>query len=163
MRHLPIVMMMLSVAACASREPVAKVPTHDPVFREVTFPPYAPIRLGEPLALRTPRTVALPDGRLRFAEGPFGDADSVYVQLAAGRVAVLTFIYPRSKRVDAALASYDSSLGSGSHAVTDSAGGRLERSVWQDSLTRFEFSRLTSGAGGAGMPRIWSMLVDRAH
>jgi len=152
--------MMLLLACSASREQVvAKAPTREPIFREVTFPPYEPIRLGEPLALKTPRTVAMPDGRLTFAEGPFGDTDSVYVQLAAGRVAVLTFIYPRSKQVDAALASYDSSLGSGAHAVTDSAGGRLERSVWQDSLTRFEFSRLTSGGGS---PRVWSTLVDRA-
>jgi hypothetical protein len=146
--------------ACAPRE---QLPS--PVFREVTFQPYAPIRLGEPLALKTPRTVALPDGRLTFAEGPFGggtdgNVDSVYVKLDAGRVAALTFIYPRSKQVDAALASYDSSLGSGSHAVTDSAGGRLERSVWQDSLTRFEFSRLTSGASA---PRVWSTLVDRSR
>ena len=141
--------------ACASHE---RRPPR--IFREVIVAPYEPIRLGEPLALKTPRTVALPDGRLALAEGAVPNADSVYVNLAAGRVATLTFIYPRSINVDAALASYDSSLGWGSHAVTDSAGGRLERSVWQDSLTRFEFSRLTSDAGA---PRIWATLVDRSH
>ena len=132
-----------------------------PIFREVSFSPFDPLVLGQLLPAHAPSMVELSSGQLAFAKHGFGDADSIYVDTdTARRVRALVFVYPRTKGFDERTADYQELLGSPvRHLMGDSAGGRLEHVVWEDSLTTFELSRFAS----AELPvRIWSSLTDRA-
>jgi len=132
-----------------------------PIFREVSFSPFDPIVLGEPLPTHAPSMVKVSSGQLAFAQRGFGDADSIYVETdSSRRVRALVFIYPRTKGFDERTASYKELLGSPiRHLMGDSAGGRFEHVAWEDTRTTFELSRFAS----AELPvRIWSDLHDRA-
>jgi len=132
-----------------------------PIFRRVSFPPFDTITLGEALPQRPPPTVSVGPRRAAFAQR-LGDADSIFVEWDAGkRVRVLEFLYPSTKSVTKAAEDYEGLIGVDErHAVSDSAGQRLERWSWRDQATTFELSSLT---GGGKSTRVWSILRDRAH
>lgn len=131
-----------------------------PIFRQVSFPPFGAITLGEPLPQRAPPTVSLGLRRAAVAH-PFGDADSIFVEWDAGkRVRLLEFLYPTTKSTSMAVDDYEGLIGvDEQHVVADSAGQRLERWLWKDQATMFEFSSLTVGEKPK---RVWSILRDRA-
>ena len=152
----------LSVLAAAATEAVqAQTPATSarPIFRQITFQPFAPITLGEPLPQRAPRTIAVRPGRVALALQSFGDTDSIYVdQRADGTVAGLEFVYPATKDIAAAIADYRRLLGEPAHhVVPDSAGARVERWRWNDSATLFEFTTLRTSKA---IIRVWSALRD---
>jgi hypothetical protein len=146
-----IVTVLLAVAP-------ARTPPGPPIFRQVSFPPFDAITLGEPLPLRVPPMVRTGPRRAAFAQ--LGDADSIFVEWDAGnRVRVLEFLYPSTKSVAKAVDDYEGIIGvDEQHAVVDSAGQRLERWSWKDQATMFEFSSLMAGEK---LTRVWSVLRDR--
>ena len=166
MRSLTIAVTILvasfAATACGERTRNARVggAARDSIFREISFHPFAPIRLGEPLGKGSPGTVALPDGRLALVDRDFEDTDSIYLRLGAeGRVNEMTFIYSASKDMTASIADYTASLGSPASLVeSESTTRRLERVVWEDKRTRFTLSRLSDREGPI---RVWSTLLDR--
>ena len=117
-----------------------------PVFREVQFPPYASIRLGESMWPNSPPGQR--GGEDRIVLSGFGGTDSIAIQLdRSGHVVALQFVYPNSSSYSSFIDGYLASLGQPtSRLATDSAGGRVERAVWQDSLTRFELRQFSRGA-----------------
>jgi hypothetical protein len=131
-----------------------------PIFRQVSFPPFRPITLGEAIPDRAPPLVAVGDHRAVIAH-PTADTDSIFVEWDTGkRVCALEFLYRSTKVVGEAVAGYEAYLGADrQHTVADSAGQRVERWVWTDQATMFEFSSLGTGEKPT---RIWSILRDRA-
>jgi hypothetical protein len=150
---------LLGASARPSDDPGLTHASRPPVFRQVSFPPFSAITLGEPLPERAPPTVLVGLRRAAFAH-PFGDTDSIFVEWDAGkRVRVVEFLYPSTKSVSKAVEDYEALLGvDAQHAVADSAGQRLERWSWRDQATMFEFSSLTVGEKPM---RVWSILRDR--
>lgn len=159
MRYLLLIALLGAWARRGADARLTHVPG-PPIFRQVSFPPYRAITLGEPLPDRAPPTVHIGPRRAALAQ-PMGDTDSIFVEWDAGkRVRVLEFVYPSTKSVSKAVEDYEGILGvEEQHAVADSAGQRLERWSWRDQATTFEFSFLTVGEKPT---RVWSMLRDRA-
>ena len=150
---------LVGASARPSDEPRLTQTSRPPIFRQVSFPPFSAITLGEPLPERAPPTVLIGLRRAAFAH-PLGDADSIFVEWDTGkRVRVVEFLYPSTKSVSKAVADYEALLGvDRQHVVTDSAGQRLERWLWRDQATMFELSSLTVGEKPT---RVWSILRDR--
>jgi hypothetical protein len=130
-----------------------------PIFREVSFPPYSAITLGEPLPRGAPPTVAVGQRRAALANR-LGDTDSIFVEWDAGmRVRAIEFVYPSTKSVSKAVADYEALIATDErHTIADSAGQHLERWLWTDRATMFEFSSLTVGEKAT---RVWSILRDQ--
>jgi hypothetical protein len=75
------------------------------------------------------------------------------------RVRLIEFVYPLTKSVSKAVADYEALIAPDErHTVADSAGQRLERWLWRDQATTFEFSSLTVGKN---LTHVWSILRDR--
>jgi hypothetical protein len=159
MRYL-LLIGLLGACARRSAEPGLTHVFRPPIFRQVSFPPFRAITLGEPLPERAPPTVPIGLRRAALAQ-PLGDTDSILVEWDAGkRVRLFEFVYPSIKSVSKAVEDYEGILGvEQEHAVADSAGRRLERWSWKDQATTFEFSSLTAGEKPT---RVWSILRDRA-
>jgi hypothetical protein len=159
MRLSTLPFVLLGLGACTAQSGNSG---HDgsSIFREVQFDPYAPVTLGQPLPERAPRTVGRAD-LLAFAEAGFGGTDSIYLALSADRgVTAMYFVYPDTTNFAAAISSYEESLGAPVTRTTlDSAGGRVEHIVWEDTVTRFIMGRYVSSAG---TQRVSSALIDRS-
>jgi hypothetical protein len=159
MRHLLLIGLLGASASHLGDPGPARTPPGPPIFRQVSFPPFDAITLGQPLPRRVPPMVRTGPRRAAFAQR-LGDADSIFVEWDAGnRVRVLEFLYPSTKSVTKAVEDYEGIIGvDEQHAVADSAGQRLERWSWKDQATMFEFSSLRAGEK---LTRAWSVLRDR--
>jgi len=139
----------LILAFLASRSTTdAQQPARSPsgqIFREVQFPPYDPIRLGE--AIRSNAPPGERRGTDRMVLSGFGGTDSITIQLdKSSHVVALLFVYSNSSSYSSLLDSYLAVLGQpASRTDADSAEGRIDRAVWHDSLTRFELRRFSRG------------------
>jgi len=158
MRYLLLVG-LLAASARRSAAPGPAATSGPPIFRQVGFPPFRAVTLGEPLPHGAPPTVPVGLYRAAFAR-PLGGSDSIFVEWDADkRVRALEFVYPSTKSVSEAVADYEALIGvDEQHAVADSAGQPLERWVWRDQATMFEFSSLTAAQKPT---RVWSILRDR--
>jgi hypothetical protein len=159
MRYL-LLIGLLGAAARPSDDPGLTHTSGPPIFRQVSFPPFSAITLGEPLPERAPPTVLIGPRRAAFAH-PFGDTDSIFVEWddAGKRVRAVEFLYPATKSISRAIDDYEALLGlDNQRSVVDSAGQRLERWLWRDQATMFELSSLTVGEKRT---RVWSILRDR--
>jgi hypothetical protein len=146
-------------SSCTAPAPVPSTRGQPTIFREVSFQPFAAVVLGEPLPPRAPPTV--PQGTLlSVSKSGFGGADSIYFRLGVdGRVNAMFFVYPLSDDFTASIKEYEGDLGPPvQRESVDSAGGKIERVLWRDSLTEFALSRFTQ----AGVVRRYSSaLIDR--
>jgi hypothetical protein len=148
---------LASASTTHAQQPARSAPTQ--IFREVQFPPYAPIRLGE--AIRSNAPPGQRRGTDRIVLSGFGGTDSITIQLdRSSHVVALRFVYPDwrsySSLVDGYLAVLEQPA---SRVDADSAEGRIERAVWQDSLTRFELRRFSRGEKTLSLT---SLLTDRS-
>jgi hypothetical protein len=157
MRYL-LFITVLGVCVRRSADSAPAHATRPPIFRQVSFPPYSAITLGEPLPKGAPPIVTVGPRRAALANR-LGDTDSIFVEWDAGmRVRAIEFVYPSTKSVSKAVADYEGLIAADErHTVADSAGQRLERWLWMDQQTTFEFSFVTVGENPA---RLWSILHD---
>ncbi len=152
------ILLLLILTGCVATQPSASPAARPAIFREVRFDPYQPITLGEPLPPTAPPGVRRGEF-LVLADLSFGGADSIYVELRNDRRVIgLHFVYPDTTDYLAQVASYSENFGAPRRVVADSAGGDIERAVWQDPTTVFLLSRFT---GADGNERISSALLDR--
>jgi len=124
----------------------------------VFFGTHAPVRLGERLSTRAPANRPYGAHALLLVEGPLGGPDSVIVRLdSLERVTQLEYVYPPTRDFAETAAGYDNTMGKSARTTLDSAAGKLERRMWEDSLTRLT---LTFYRGPAGRQRFASTLTD---
>ncbi len=164
MRYRVTAIALLSLVACAPAQSPPRAEAASPaLFREINIQPFGTVRLSANFAQRHTNAAALGPGLyvLNAPKGSFGDTDSILVHVDRdNRVTALDFVYQAGKDFAAALAEYETSLGTpASRLVTDSGGGQVDRARWEDSQTRFELTRF-SAPGRAG--RVISRMVDRA-
>jgi hypothetical protein len=160
----------LALAACSGRpEPASRriaadsATTELSIFREIDIRPFGKITLGAPFTRRSPSVVAVGPRlfALNAAGGHFANTDSILVRVDDGSlVRAVYFVYLPGTDFSAGIADYQSSLGPPTaQGVNDSAGGKLERTVWEDRRTHFEMTRFSV----PGMrPRVASAMIDRS-
>jgi hypothetical protein len=148
---------LASASTTHAQQPARSAPTQ--IFREVQFPPYAPIRLGE--AIRSNAPPGQRRGTDRIVLSGFGGTDSITIQLdRSSHVVALRFVYPDWRSYSSLVDGYLAVLGQPASRVdADSAEGHIERAVWQDSLTRFELRRFSRGEKTISLT---SLLADRS-
>jgi len=164
--------LLLALGACSPRrdEAASTRPAADSatspraIFREIDIRPFGKVTLGAPFTQRAPIAVVISPGMFALVsdEGRFANTDSILVRLdGENRVRALTFVYQAGTEYDAGVTEYQVSLGiPTSRTVTDSAGGKIDRAIWEDERTRFELTRFVA----AGAPaRVASMLLDRSR
>jgi hypothetical protein len=152
---------ILTLVACSLPKESAARHSDATIFREISFAPYGPIRLGEPLSNDAPSAQPVGPNALALVGGRFGNTDSIVAQFdTVGRVIALRFVYPANADFATMVTAYRQSLGAPAvHIRADSASGHLERLTWQDARTRFELTRF---AGPRVVTRMISVLTDRS-
>ena len=98
----------------------------------------------------------------RSDEGKFANTDSILVRVDGdNRVRTLSFVYQAGTEYDVSVTQYQGLLGiPTSRTVTDSAGGKVDRAVWEDERTRFELTRFVAPGRPA---RVASTLLARSR
>jgi hypothetical protein len=152
-----LVLTVLMCGASLGHGQRSPAPAPAPIFRDVEFPPYNAIRLGEVLPPHAPPGQSRNKHRLVLAG--FGGTDSIAVALDdSGHVTALEFVYPVWSDYPQQLRQYTATLGRPAlQQSRDSAGGSIERTLWQDAHTRFE---LLLFARGGAIAVFTSMLSD---
>jgi len=165
------VRILLALCACSERPETAasrnttadSSATSPSIFREINIGPFGKVTLGAPFTQRSANVVAVGPGlfALNPAGGRFANTDSILVRVdSANRVRSLYFVYVTGTDYSAGVAEYQGSLGvPTTQGVSDSAGGKLERTVWEDRRTRFEMTRFSVPGT---RPRVASAMIDLA-